>query len=281
MIASATTPSATGFPATTAHRSRSARSRQRRRRERGFESGRVGRPTEPARSKKLCPPPVTPNRLGSWVIAMVRPAPALKPTRMLSLISFTSALNRNSQAIRQSSCDGEGGEAGDLGVTLRVALRHCPHRSGDHQRDGGGRPDRQLTRGSEQGVTQPAQQIAVDADLRRQAGKSGVSKRNRDRVGRERYRRRRYRRVTSPGGIPSANAPAETTCAMLTFDHLDPPCSPTPANDVVCNIGNDRRTPLMQINIELSARIAAAGTTAYAPASASRTSTRSPSGLLT
>ena len=51
-----------------------------------------------ARSKKLWPPPATPNRLGSWVMAMVRPAPALKPTRMLSLISFTSALSRSSQA---------------------------------------------------------------------------------------------------------------------------------------------------------------------------------------
>ncbi len=33
---------------------------------------------------------------------MVRPAPALKPTRMLSLMSFTSTLNRNNQANRQS-----------------------------------------------------------------------------------------------------------------------------------------------------------------------------------
>ncbi len=36
-------------------------------------------------------------------MAMVSPAPALKPTRMLSLISFTSTLSRNSQAIRQSA----------------------------------------------------------------------------------------------------------------------------------------------------------------------------------
>ena len=42
-----------------------------------------------------------PDQLGNWVIAMVKPAPALKPTRMLSLIRFTSALSRSSQAIRQ------------------------------------------------------------------------------------------------------------------------------------------------------------------------------------
>ena len=81
----------------------------------------------------------------------------------------------------------EGCEAGDLRVTLRVALRHRPHRSGNHQRDGGGRPDRQLTRRSEQGVAQTAQQIAVDADLRRQACKPGIGERNRDRVGRQGY----------------------------------------------------------------------------------------------
>ena len=56
-----------------------------------------------ARSKKLWPPPFTPNRLGSCVMAIVRPAPALNPTRTLSLISFTSTLSRNSQAIRLSA----------------------------------------------------------------------------------------------------------------------------------------------------------------------------------
>ena len=34
---------------------------------------------------------------------MVRPAPALKPTRMLSLIRRTSMLSRKIQAIRQST----------------------------------------------------------------------------------------------------------------------------------------------------------------------------------
>ena len=36
-------------------------------------------------------------------MAMVNPAPALKPTRMLSLISFTSTLSRNSHASRLSA----------------------------------------------------------------------------------------------------------------------------------------------------------------------------------
>jgi len=36
-------------------------------------------------------------------MAMVNAAPALNPTRVLSLISFTSPLSRNSQAIRHST----------------------------------------------------------------------------------------------------------------------------------------------------------------------------------
>ena len=78
-------------------------------------------------------------------------------------------------------------EARDLCIALRVAVRHRPHRAGNHERDGGGRSDRQLTRRPEQGVAEPAQQVAVDADLRRQAGKSGIGERNRDRVGRQRH----------------------------------------------------------------------------------------------
>ena len=44
---------------------------------------------------------MTPKSAGSWVTAMVIPAPALKPTRMLSLISFTSTLSRSAQAMTQ------------------------------------------------------------------------------------------------------------------------------------------------------------------------------------
>ena len=53
--------------------------------------------------EKIVPPPLTPKRLGNWVIAMVKLAPALKPTRMLSLISFTSTLRRKSHANRLSA----------------------------------------------------------------------------------------------------------------------------------------------------------------------------------
>ena len=82
---------------------------------------------------------------------------------------------------------GEACEAGDLRVALRVSVRHRTDRSGNHQRDGGGGPDRQLTRRAEQGVAEPAEQVAVDPDLRRQAGQPGIGERNRDRVGRQRH----------------------------------------------------------------------------------------------
>ena len=116
-------------------------------------------------------------------MAMVRPAPALNPTRMLSLISFTSALSRNSQAKRQSTATVKSSEARDLRVALRVTVRHRSHGSSDHQRNGGSRPDREMAREAEQGVAQAAKQIAVDAHLRRQAGKPRIGKRNRNRVG--------------------------------------------------------------------------------------------------
>ena len=120
-------------------------------------------------------------------MAMVRPAPALKPTRMLSLISFTSALRRNSQAKRQSTATVKRCEAGDLRVALRVTVRHRSHGTGDHERNGGSRPDRELARGAEQGVAQAAEQIAIDAHLRRQACKPRIGKRNRNRVGGQGY----------------------------------------------------------------------------------------------
>ncbi|MNK96052.1 hypothetical protein D3C87_1163150 [compost metagenome] len=50
------------------------------------------------RSKKNSPPPLTPNSFGSWVRAMVRAAPALKPNRMVSLMKLTSELSLNSHA---------------------------------------------------------------------------------------------------------------------------------------------------------------------------------------
>ena len=186
-IESVTTPSATGFPGS--HRSPNAMrpmamTPTRRTRYCDWPSWPTSRKT---RSKNSCPPPFTPSRLGICVIAMVRPAPALKPTRMLSLINFTSTLRRNSHANRLSAGHREGRETGNLGVALPVPLCHCPHGSGHHQRDGGSRPDRKLARGSKQGITHSAQQIAVNPDLRRQTRKPRIGQGNRNCVGRKGY----------------------------------------------------------------------------------------------
>jgi len=66
------------------------------------------------RSKNLCPAACNPNRLGNWVITMVQAGTGLEADRMLSLISFTSSLNRNSQAKRQASRPFEGVKACDI-----------------------------------------------------------------------------------------------------------------------------------------------------------------------
>ena len=80
----------------------------------------------------------------------------------------------------------EAGEAGDLRIVLRISTCHVPNSAGNHERDGGGRSDRQLARRPEQSIAEPAQQVAIYADLRRQAGKSRIGKRNGDRVGGQR-----------------------------------------------------------------------------------------------
>ena len=69
-------------------------------------------------------------------------------------------------------CHSKSSKTGDLGVTLHVTLSHRPHRSRNHQRDRGSRPDGKLTRGSKQGIAETAQHVTIDADLRRQAGKA-------------------------------------------------------------------------------------------------------------
>ena len=94
--------------------------------------GQVGLPHTTARSKKLCPPPAMPNRLGSCVMMIVNPAPALKPTKMLSLMSLTSRLSRSNQAMRQSMATVKPAGLGDLGISLRVPLGHRPHSAGNH-----------------------------------------------------------------------------------------------------------------------------------------------------
>ena len=50
------------------------------------------------RSKKSSPPPFTPKSLGSCVIAMVSAAPALNPSRIVSLMKFTSDDRRSAHA---------------------------------------------------------------------------------------------------------------------------------------------------------------------------------------
>src|SRR5262245_45964025 len=89
------------------------------------------------RSKKLCPPPVTPSRLGIWVIAIVNPAPALNPTRMLSLMSRTSMLSRSSHAISKAGppCRPRGWRSGRTAAHLRPpSSQRCPRSSGKSQR---------------------------------------------------------------------------------------------------------------------------------------------------
>ena len=93
----------------------------------------------------------------------------------------------------------ESREAGDLDIALRIACRHRSHRPGDHERNGGGRSDRQLARRSEQRVSEPAQEVAVHADLWRQSGKRRISQRHRDRVGG--YRHTGNDVVRQPGSL--------------------------------------------------------------------------------
>ena len=55
-------------------------------------------PRTTTRSKNPSPPPFTPKSLGSWVIAIVSAAPALKPSRMVSLMKLTIELSRRTHA---------------------------------------------------------------------------------------------------------------------------------------------------------------------------------------
>ena len=114
-------------------------------------------------------------------------------------------------------CHREGSEAGNLRVTLHVPFGHCPHCPGNHERDGGSRSDRELTRGSEQGIAKTAQQVAIDADLRRQACKPRIGKGNRDRVGRQGYSGDNIGREARQRDIQPANGPEETTKAKPSF----------------------------------------------------------------
>ena len=144
-------------------------------------------PSRITRSKKLWPPPATPNRLGNWLMMMVSPAPALKPTRMLSLTRRTRTLSLNSQAIRQSTATAKAARLAICAYRTASPAGERADGAGDHQRDRRGRADRKLARRAEQRIADAAEHVAVDADLRRQAGQRGIGQRHRDRVGGERY----------------------------------------------------------------------------------------------
>ncbi len=160
-----------------------------------------------ARSKKLCPPPATPNRLGSWVMAMVKPGADLEADEDAVADQLDQRAQPQQPGDQAERRHGEGGEAGDLRVALRVPVGHRADRAGDHQRDGGGRPDRQLARRAEQRVAEPAQ---TGSRRRRPAAAGRQASHRRARPGSRRPRasRRRRRHPTARRrGIPPASGP--------------------------------------------------------------------------
>ena len=118
---------------------------------------------------------------------MVSPAPALKPTRMLSLTRRTRMLSLNSHAIRHSTATAQAARLAICAYRTASPPASAPTRAGNHQRDRRGRADRKLARRAEQRIADAAKHIAVDADLRRQAGQRRIGERHRDRISRERH----------------------------------------------------------------------------------------------
>ena len=135
------------------------------------------------RSKKCSPPPFTPNSLGSCVIAMVNAAPALKPSRIVSLMKLTSELSRSAHASTlmpaTTSAVSAAMSAQRAGSPAAMPATVAP--TSIEMADVG--PDRELARRAEQRVEQAPGQVAVDAVLRRQPGERRVSERHRDGVG--------------------------------------------------------------------------------------------------
>ena len=129
-----------------------------------------------------------PRRTGSELLMMiVSPAPALKPTRMLSLIRLHENAELEKPGNQAKQCHRECGKARDLRVSHRVSCRQRSDGAGHHQRDRRGGTDRQLARRSEQRIAEAAEQIAVDADLGLQTGQARIGQRHRDRIGGERH----------------------------------------------------------------------------------------------
>ena len=190
------------------------------------------------RSKKLCPPPG--NAKKAWQLGhgdgqAGAGLEAHKNAVADQLDEHAQSQQPGEQAKRRHR---EGRKAGDLGVSLRIALCHRSHRSGNHERDCGSRADRQLTRRTEQGVAQTAEQIAVDTDLRRQACKSRIGERNRDRVGRQRYPGNDIAKAARKVGIQPTNGQVETTRAKLfVFGAPSNPRCGSPSNQSYFNSG--------------------------------------------
>ncbi len=156
-IDSATTPSATGFPGS----SRSPNT-----------SSRIA--MTPTTRTRYCVWPSCPASSESPFEEIVAPALHAEQARQLchrdsqagaglephknavadQLYQHAQPQQPSEQAERRHR---EGREAGDLCIALSVPLRHCSHGPGNHQRDGGSGPDRELARGSQQRVAQTAQ----------------------------------------------------------------------------------------------------------------------------
>ncbi|MGC0388529.1 hypothetical protein ABIF91_000883 [Bradyrhizobium sp. USDA 241] len=78
-------------------------------------------------------------------------------------------------------------KAGDLRVSHCVPAGEHPDRGGNHQRNCRGRADRELPRRPEQRIADTAEHVAIDANLRRQAGERRIGQRYGNRVRGQRY----------------------------------------------------------------------------------------------
>lgn len=89
------------------------------------------------------------------------------------------------QQVRQQTQagDDQGGEGGDLRIARGISLCHAGNRGANEQGNRRCRSDGQLAACAEDGVTQPAEQIAIDAILRRQPRQRGVGHRYRHGIG--------------------------------------------------------------------------------------------------
>ena len=144
---------------------------------------------------------------------IVNPAPALKPTKMLSLTSRTygSMSRRSNHAMRQSTGHGEACPVWRSGRNAEHLLGHRAHSAGNHERDGRCRTNRQAA-----ATSRIAHSRTRRADSRRcQPGAASPPVRHRP--GTRELRRRRAlcprpnRRQANRSDNPPATAPMEHT----------------------------------------------------------------------